>query len=369
MLGNLRLGQDWPSCTGYPLQTPFNESVLGELAANGETLSALQAINRLAPKLLPWLENPRLADIDSLKRLSDGPARFGLQLHLCLQADDCQASSQQLENLLSFIEQWPQQHISLSLMLRDAPSASPTQLQLCIALAKQFACNRITLCDEHGRLTPLGVRDRLSHVSQYLPPSSDNPLSLAFMAGNQQGLAIANSVSAIANGSHYIHIGILAAGALQHGLTLSQLLHHYRSPDQQALYHYAERIAELTGLAQPPEPLLGQPPSQRPTPNIEAPGQDQLRFIFRVSSYDWHVQLQIEHRAELLDLGERVHHYVLLLLAREFCQQQQLNGNADCDPMSLGWIERERLHKMIGDSDTHLNNLLPCITVPAISEV
>lgn len=354
--------QDWQRWTEHLLQSPFTHVVIGELMGNRHGQALLEAINRVAPHITPWLETPCLVEIDTLKHLCNSPARFGLQLHLHVHREDCQSSSQQLDNLLSLIEQLPEQAPALSLLLRDAPSASASQLQTCLELAKQFGFTRITLCDEQARLTPLGAGNLCSHLAKQLRGLNDNGLSLGFMAGNQHGLAIVNSMAAIANGAHFVHGSILASA---HTLGLNQLLRNYVMPDQHVICRYAELISQLTGLpAESPEPR--QPnlsssvhvshcpalPEQLPI-NHEVP-----RFIFHVSADDWHVRLHIEQGTQRLDLGERVHHYVLLLLAREFCQQQdqqRLNGNSSCDPLSLGWIERECLHKMIGDSDTQLN--------------
>lgn len=357
--------QDWQHCIDYLLQTPFTDMVLGELTGSSRALALLEALNRLAPDVMPWLENPRLNEVDTLKRLSDSQARFGLQLHLHVHGHDCQASGQQLETLLSLIEQLPERVPPLCLLLRDAPSASASQLQTCIELARQFHFTRITLCDEHARLTPRGVRNLFSHLGKQLSGSTDSDLSLGFMASNRHGLAIANSMSAMANGAHFVHGAILAGTVQQHRLGLSQLLHNYTTPDQQDICRYAELISQLTGLpTDGPElshPSLtngAQTSSLAPLPSNPVVSSEEPHFIFHVSADDWHVRLQIEQGEQQLDLGERVHHYVLLLLAREFCQQQdqqRLNGNTACDPLSLGWIERECLHKMIGDSDTQLN--------------
>ncbi|MBB6342930.1 hypothetical protein HNP49_003118 [Pseudomonas fluvialis] len=366
-------GQGLQHCIDNLLKTPFTDMVLGELSAGNHVLALLEALNHSAPDVMPWLENPRLCEIDTLRRLTDSPARFGLQLHLLVDREDCQSSSQQLERLLSLLEQLPDQPPPLCLLLRDAPGASTSQLQTCIELARQFRFTRITLCDEQARLTPLGTGNLFSHLGKQLNSFADSKLSLGFMAGNRHGLAIVNSMSAIANGAHFIH-GSIVAGT--NTLGLSQLLQNYATPDQQDICRYAEAISQLTGL--PPDgpglsptrltssvpassgvPLLSDPLLSNSLLNNPLPEHhEQPRFIFHVSADDWHVRLQIEQGAQRLDLGERVHHYVLLLLAREFCQQQEqrwLNGNSSYDPLSLGWIERECLHKMIGDSDTQLN--------------
>lgn len=361
-------GQELQHCIDNLLRTPFTDMVLGELSGGNHVLALLEALNRSAPDVMPWLDNPGLSEVDTLRRLRDSHSRFGLQLHLQIDGDDCESGSQQLEQLLNLIELLPERPPPLCLLLRNAPAATTAQLQTCIELARQFRFTRLTLCDEQARLTPLGVDNLFSHLSKQLGGHAQSQLSLGFMAGNRHGQAILNSMSAIANGVHFIH-GSIVAGS--NSLGLNQLLQNYAAPDRLDISRYAESISRLSGLpADGPRlspthlpssvpvssgvPLLFDPLLSNPLPHHH----EQPRFIFHVSADDWHVRLQIEQGAQRLDLGERVHHYVLLLLAREFCQQQEqrrLNGNGSYDPLSLGWIERECLHKMIGDSDTQLN--------------
>ncbi|MDP3815076.1 hypothetical protein [Pseudomonas sp.] len=372
LLATARTGKGWPGYIEQLAQSPFGDIALGRLAlAEPASDAALTQLRQRAPGLTPWLDAPAPAELDSLTRLVARHPQCGIQLRVQLGGRSCEQIGQQLEALVEIVQQLHSRHAALCLVLQDAPGASPQQLQLCVEFAQHFAIDRVTLCDQQARLTPLGVRNLLSHLSTQFPELQRNGPALAFKANDRHGLALANSMAAIANGIHFVHGAILTHAEQDSPLALNQLLGHYALPQVQQAQHYAQLIGQLTGLpsanATAPRsyPLEAEPlaPLERlPAPSAQgsAAHNGTPRFIFKVSADDWHVQLLIQWGAQQLDLGERVHHYVLLLLAREYCQQQQqacqrLNGSAAPDPMSLGWVEREHLHKMIGDSQAQLN--------------
>ncbi|MFT5161576.1 MAG: hypothetical protein ACI9FJ_000141 [Alteromonadaceae bacterium] len=72
---------------------------------------------------------------------------------------------------------------------------------------------------------------------------------------------------------------------------------------------------------------------------------------FQISCDEEHVRLSIKHNDKTTVLGERVHHYPLLLLARQYRQDQQ----SGFDHTSCGWLDVNRLTKMIGIEAPVLN--------------
>lgn len=372
LLAGAKAGQGWPGHIEQLAQSPFGDIALGRLAlAEPAADAALTQLRQRAPQLTPWLDAPAQAEPDALSRLVARHPQCGIQLRVQLGGRSCAQIGQQLEDLIEVVQQLHSRHAALCLVLQDAPGAAPQQLQLCIEFAQHFAIERITLCDRQARLTPLGVRNLLSHLNTQFPELQTHGPALAFKANDRHGLALANSMAAIANGIQFVHGAILGHAEQDSPLALNQLLGHYALPQVQQAQHYAQLIGQLTGLpsadATAPrgyplavEPLV--PLARLPAPGAQggAAHNGNPRFIFKVSADDWHVQLLIQWGEQQLDLGERVHHYVLLLLAREYCQQRQQtclrrNGGAAPDPMSLGWVEREHLHKMIGDSQAQLN--------------
>jgi hypothetical protein len=372
LLTGVTAGKDWPGYIEQLAQSPFGDIALGRLAlAEPAADAALTQLRQRAPQLTPWLDAPTQSELDALTRLVARHPQCGIQLRVQLGGRSCEQIGQQLEDLVEVVLQLHSRHAALCLVLQDAPGASPQQLQLCVEFAQHFAIERVTLCDRHARLTPLGVRNLLSHLSTQFPELQTHRPALAFKANDRHGLALANSMTAIANGIQFVHGAILSHAEQDSPLALNLLLGHYALPQAREAQHYAQLIGQLTGLpsanatATRSYPLEAEPlaPLERLPAPVTPGGTAHTGnpcFIFKVSADDWHVQLLIQWGTQLLDLGERVHHYVLLLLAREYCQQQQqacqrLNGGAALDPMSLGWIEREHLHKMIGDSQAQLN--------------
>ena len=91
-----------------------------------------------------------------------------------------------------------------------------------------------------------------------------------------------------------------------------------------------------------------------PTLQLEAQAQADAADIavsFEVSQNEEHVALKINIDHLEYDLGERNHHYLLLLLARQRITDKQ----AGIDDAEQGWVEKERLSQMLGQSETHIN--------------
>lgn len=75
------------------------------------------------------------------------------------------------------------------------------------------------------------------------------------------------------------------------------------------------------------------------------------RFNFNVSLNEEHVVLSVDAAGQQASLGERTHHYSLLTLAR-----QRINDAAcGIDESAQGWLGIERLSKMLGVEQAHLN--------------
>ncbi|MCL1123960.1 FHA domain-containing protein [Shewanella surugensis] len=78
---------------------------------------------------------------------------------------------------------------------------------------------------------------------------------------------------------------------------------------------------------------------------------DDICFIFDVSQNEEHVSLTLTLDETPIDLGERNHHYVLLLLARKSLEDSKL-GVSDIE---RGWLDKDLLCGMLGQSENHIN--------------
>lgn len=86
-------------------------------------------------------------------------------------------------------------------------------------------------------------------------------------------------------------------------------------------------------------------------PGKTLPGRPQPALFFKVSQDEEHAWLELHDAGLHLNLGERSHHYALLILARLRLAdaQRQFASHAQ------GWVELDRLAKMLGLDPGHLN--------------
>ena len=78
---------------------------------------------------------------------------------------------------------------------------------------------------------------------------------------------------------------------------------------------------------------------------------DEFFFTFHVSLDEEHVFLKLSRGDGVFDLGERVHHYLLLVLAR--CRMEDARKEVDLE--SQGWVELSQLSTMLGLDAPHIN--------------
>ncbi|NHZ33337.1 FHA domain-containing protein [Massilia rubra] len=76
-----------------------------------------------------------------------------------------------------------------------------------------------------------------------------------------------------------------------------------------------------------------------------------IKFTFTVSQNEEHVQLRLALGPSLADLGERSHHYALLILAR----QRVFDAQRGFDRYSQGWLGAGQLADMLRIDTKHLN--------------
>ncbi|GLS26396.1 FHA domain-containing protein [Marinibactrum halimedae] len=81
---------------------------------------------------------------------------------------------------------------------------------------------------------------------------------------------------------------------------------------------------------------------------------EQYQLQFTASQNEEHIRLSIQHNDQCIDLGERTHHYLLFLLAK-----QRIN-DADnfIQTSEQGWLDKDLLCKDLGVAEEHLNILI-----------
>lgn len=76
-----------------------------------------------------------------------------------------------------------------------------------------------------------------------------------------------------------------------------------------------------------------------------------MQLFFHVSLDEEHTFLQVRYDGETFDLGERIHHFLLLTLAR----RRQDDRERRIDPAEQGWVEIDDLSRMLGLEVPHTN--------------
>lgn len=76
-----------------------------------------------------------------------------------------------------------------------------------------------------------------------------------------------------------------------------------------------------------------------------------VQFHFCVSQNEEHVSLKVRFNQREIDLGERSHHYLLLLLARK----RLADKTAGIIESEQGWLTKEELSRMLGLQENHIN--------------
>ena len=84
---------------------------------------------------------------------------------------------------------------------------------------------------------------------------------------------------------------------------------------------------------------------------VELPSSHPLGIFFDVSQNEEHVSMKFRMGDAEYDLGQRNHHYLLLLLARKRLEDKM----ADVSEAEQGWIDKEDLSRMLGQSENHIN--------------
>lgn len=77
----------------------------------------------------------------------------------------------------------------------------------------------------------------------------------------------------------------------------------------------------------------------------------EIELCFEVSLNEEHTELQLQHGGTTIDLGERIHHYTMLTLARRRLDDVQRG----LDPATQGWVSLEQLARMLGVEPGYVN--------------
>ena len=154
------------------------------------------------------------------------------------------------------------ENVEFVLVLEDAVRCTPQVLGSVYDVAVETGTRRLTLCDTVGGAVPNGTEALIRWTRRYFADRA-HPIELEWHGHNDRGLALVNSLTALALGCARVHGTILGIGERAGNASLDQLMinshldgHH--TYDLTALREYCEYAAPVLGVDIPQNyPAMG----------------------------------------------------------------------------------------------------------------
>jgi 2-isopropylmalate synthase len=145
--------------------------------------------------------------------------------------------------------------VTFVLVLEDAVRCPPATLRRVYEVALELGITRVTLCDTVGAASPAGTRSLVRWSAWYFA-SREHPVALEWHGHNDRGLALANSLAAVAAGCARVHGTVLGTGERAGNASIDQLivnreLDHPGGYDMKALRGYCEHASRVLGVPVP----------------------------------------------------------------------------------------------------------------------
>lgn len=145
----------------------------------------------------------------------------------------------------------------------DTVRTDPETIERLYTTAIRSGARAIVLCDTVGHATPEGAYNLVKHVVQTVVKLSGQNIRVDWHGHRDRGLAIANSLAAIAAGAHQIHGVALSLGERVGNTPMELLLVNLRlmglrNNDLTFLRAYCDKVAKATHTTIPPNyPVFG----------------------------------------------------------------------------------------------------------------
>ncbi|MYS86777.1 2-isopropylmalate synthase [Streptomyces sp. SID5474] len=165
-------------------------------------------------------------------------------------------------NIVDSAAACPHGEVDFVLVLEDAVRCTPEVLGQVYDAAIDSGVTRLTLCDTVGAARPEGTAALLHWTSRYFR-NRQQSVDLEWHGHNDRGLALANSLTALALGCTRVHGTILGIGERAGNASLDQLvinshLDGHGTYDLKALRQYSEYAADVLDVDIPRNyPALG----------------------------------------------------------------------------------------------------------------
>jgi 2-isopropylmalate synthase len=145
--------------------------------------------------------------------------------------------------------------VTFVLVLEDAVRCTPAILDRVYDVALDLGITRVTLCDTVGAASPAGTEALVTWSARYFE-ARGHPVALEWHGHNDRGLALANSLTALAAGCARVHGTVLGVGERAGNASIDQLIvnRELGQPgdyDMKALSEYCEYASRVLGVPIP----------------------------------------------------------------------------------------------------------------------
>ena len=145
----------------------------------------------------------------------------------------------------------------------DTVRTDPETVKRLYSAAIRNGARAVVLCDTVGHATPTGAFSLVKFVVDEVVKPSGEKIRVDWHGHNDRGLAIANSLAAIAAGAHQVHAAANALGERVGNTPMDLMLVNLRlagliDRDLSSLRCYCEKVARATKTSIPPNyPVIG----------------------------------------------------------------------------------------------------------------
>lgn len=145
----------------------------------------------------------------------------------------------------------------------DTIRTDPSTVVALYSTAIRAGARAIVLCDTVGHATPRGAYNLVKFVIEQVVKPSGEKIRVDWHGHNDRGLAVANSLAAIAAGADQVHATALALGERVGNTPMELMLVNLRllgliDRDLSQMKQYSEMVARATGTVIPPNyPVVG----------------------------------------------------------------------------------------------------------------
>ncbi|HXO87919.1 MAG TPA: LeuA family protein [Candidatus Acidoferrales bacterium] len=148
----------------------------------------------------------------------------------------------------------------------DTMRTDPATIVALYSTAIRAGARAIVLCDTVGHATPRGAYNLMKFAIENVVKPSGEKIRVDWHGHNDRGLAVANSMAAIAGGADQVHAAALALGERVGNTPMEMMLVNLRllgvanfvGRDLAQLKRYSETVARTTNTTIPPNyPIVG----------------------------------------------------------------------------------------------------------------